>query len=149
MTGQHMILFFINLLTVCLKVCCGSHVCHLCCPSPRTSHSYWRGGSDLTKQLLSSYRFHPGSEESQLTSTRGALNYSNSVLLPQTADWLLQQKQWSARVRMDRWKLLQAFKIISHNSYTNKTGSCWAVFILLWAGSRWGPGVLVPIVTQC
>lgn len=31
--------------------------------SPRTYHSYCQGGSDPAKQLLNSYRLHPGSEE--------------------------------------------------------------------------------------
>lgn len=66
-----MILLFIKLLIVCLEVYCGSHICRLSCSSPRTSHSYCQGGSDLTKELLSSYGLHPGSEQSQLSSTGG------------------------------------------------------------------------------
>lgn len=103
----------------------------LSCPSPRTSHSYCPCGLGLTKHLLSSYRSRPSSERSQLNSTRAAGNYSNSVLLPTAADQSPQRRQRSAKVRMDRWKLLQTFKLISHNSYTNKTGSSGAVFILL------------------
>lgn len=135
---------FLCLSQVGRKGCSGSHVFYMSCLPPKSFT-----GLVVAWIWPNSSRFHPGDEQSQLNSSHAAVNDSGSALLPIQLIYSWgrgsNQRKQSGWTGGNYWRhfnsLVKILMLIRQAAVET--------FHMLWAESRWGPVVLVPVTTQC